>query len=194
MNFKKHDQKCALLVVDAQESFKAMGEALWKSRGPADFEVHIKSLVTGFRDANQPVYFILHKDDDPGFSTDSPLFRVMDFLEHRPDEPVILKQVHNAFTGSPLLPMLIQNRISRVVICGIRTEQCCETTARVASDLGFDVSFVTQATLTFPLHHPHRDEKMTVDQIQARTEMVLHNRFARIVTVQDVLSLLREEG
>lgn len=189
MNSKRY----ALLVVDAQESFKARGDVFWESRGPADFELHIKTLVNGFREAEQPVYFILHTDKDPGFSQDSPYFRVMDFLEHRPDEPLILKQVHNAFTGTPLLPMLIQNQISRVVICGIRTEQCCETTTRVASDLGFDVSFVTQATLTFPLHHPHRDETMTVDQIQSRTEMVLHNRFARILTVRDTLSMLKDE-
>jgi nicotinamidase-related amidase len=38
--------------------------------------------------------------------------------------------------------------VREVVICGIRTEQCCETTARVASDLGFDVTFVTDATAT----------------------------------------------
>lgn len=188
MTLKTHDQKYALLVVDAQESFKDKGDTFWESRGPADFDHHIKSLVTGFRNANQPVYFILHTDDDPGFSIESPFFRVMDFLDYQSDEPIIVKQAHNAFTGTTLLPMLIQNSIFRVVICGIRTEQCCETTARVASDLGFDVIFVTQATLTFPLHHPYTDEKMTVAQIQARTEMVLHDRFAQIVTVQDVLS------
>ena len=186
-------KKYALLVVDAQESFKDSGETFWESRGPVDFNYHIKSLVTGFRNADQPVFFILHTDDDPGFSIESPSFRVMDFLDYQSDEPIIIKQVHNAFTSTNLLPMLIQNCISRVVICGIRTEQCCETTARVASDYGFDVDFVTQATLTFPLKHPYTDERMTVEQIQARTEMVLHDRFAKIVTVHDVLSRLNGE-
>ena len=186
------DRKTALLVVDAQESFKARGEAFWKTRGPADFERQIKSLVTGFRKAGQPVYFILHTDKDPGFSMDSPFFRVMDFLEYQPGEPLLIKQVHNAFTSTPLLPMLLQKGITRVVICGIRTEQCCETTARVASDLGFDVDYVTSATLTFPLTHPFTGEVMTVEQIQKRTEMVLHNRFARIATVQEVLQRFQD--
>jgi len=193
MILKKNNKKYALLVVDAQESFKAKGEAFWESRGPGDFERHIKSLVTGFRNSNQPIYFILHSDDDPGFSKESPLFRVIDFLDYKSGEPIIIKQVHNAFTGTNLLPMLIQDGISQVVVCGIRTEQCCETTARVASDLGFDVSFVTQATLTFPMHHPFTDEKMTVEQIQTRTEIVLHNRFAEIVTVKSALSRLQGE-
>lgn len=185
-------KKTALLVVDAQESFKARGEAFWSSRGPEGFENHILALVTGFRKAELPVVFILHTDNDPGFSTDSPYFRVMDFLNHDPGEPVLIKQVHNAFTGTHLLPLLIKRGITRVVICGIRTEQCCETTARVASDLGFEVDYVTQATLTFPLAHPVTGKILTVEEIQARTETVLHNRFARIATVDQILKDLKE--
>ena len=186
--------KTALIVVDAQESFKARGEAFWESRGPEGFERNIAALVQGFRKAGKPVVFILHEDADPGFSRSSPYFRVMDFLEHRPEEPVLQKTVHNAFTGTGLLPLLIGRGIGRVVICGIRTEQCCETTARVASDLGFQVDYVTEATLTFPLQHPHTAETMTVRQIQARTEMVLHGRFAQILTVDQVLGRLGEDG
>jgi len=191
MKKNKIDPHSALLVVDAQESFKARGNTFWQSRGPVDFSDNITSLVNGFRNANQPVYFILHTDDDPGFSLDSPYFRVMDILNHRPDEPIIIKQAHNAFTGTNLLHRLIQSGINQVVICGIRTEQCCETTTRVASDIGFNVIFVTNATMTFPLTHPYTGEKMSVDQIQARTEMVLHNRFAKIAKVEEVLSELR---
>ncbi len=192
MTHIKADKKIALIVVDVQESFKARGEVFWESRGPKDFEQHIKSLVTGFRKAGQPIYFILHKDKDPGFSENSPFFRVMDFLDYQPEEPLLIKQVHNSFTGTNLLPMLIREGIKRLVICGIRTEQCCETTTRVASDLGFEVDYVTQATLTFPLTHPFTGEKMTVEQIQTRTEMVLHGRFARIATVHEVLQIINE--
>jgi nicotinamidase-related amidase len=187
MSHSKTGIDTALLVVDAQESFKARGTAFWESRGPKDFEQHIKALVSGFREAGYPIYLILHTDGDPGFSTDSEFFRVMDFLDYQPGEPLLIKQVHNAFTSTLLLPLLIKSSIHKVVICGIRTEQCCETTARVASDLGFEVDYVTQATLTFPLTHPHTGETMSVEQIQTRTETVLHQRFARITTVQNVL-------
>ncbi len=189
----KDNRKTALIVVDVQESFKARGEAFWKTRGPRDFEQNINALVAGFRKADHPIYFILHTDKDPGFAMDSPFFRVMDFLEYQPKEPLLIKHVHNSFTGTNLLPMLLRNSITRVVICGIRTEQCCETTARVASDLGFQVDYVTQATLTFPLSHPFTNETMTVQQIQTRTEMVLHKRFARIATVQEVLQSIQED-
>ena len=182
--------KTALLVVDAQESFKARGNQFWESGGPKDFEHQITTLVNGFRRKGQPIFFILHTDADPGFSKDSPDFRVMDCLALQDTEPVIIKQAHNAFTGTPLLPLLLRAGITRVAVCGIRTEQCCETTARVASDLGFDVDYVTRATRTFPLAHPLTGETLTVEQIQTRTEMVLHNRFARIATVEQTLESL----
>jgi hypothetical protein len=84
------------------------------------------------------------------------------------------------------------------VICGIRTEQCCETTARVAADLGFDVTFVTDATATTPI--AHRDapagrsvgeiladpRTLGVADILARTEYALAGRFATIATVADL--------
>lgn len=187
MTLNKTDKKTALLVVDAQESFKARGDDFWQSRGPKGFEQNIKTLVNGFRNAGLPVFFILHTDDDPGFSMDSPFFRVLDFLEPSPKEPVIVKHVHNAFTGTRLLPMLVQDGITRLAVCGIRTEQCCETTTRVASDLGFQVDFITQATLTFPLEHPVTKQTLGVEQIQSKTETVLHKRFARIATVDQVL-------
>jgi len=60
----------------------------------------------------------------------------------------------------------------------------------VASDLGFEVDYVTQATRTFPLTHPKTGQTLTVEQIQTRTETVLHDRFARIATVDQALLAL----
>jgi nicotinamidase-related amidase len=67
-----------------------------------------------------------------------------------------------------------------VVISGISTEQCCETTTRVAADLGYEADFVTEATATFPIG------SLTTDQIVERTEAVLNKRFARIMKVSEV--------
>ncbi len=48
-------------------------------------------------------------------------------------------------------------------MCGIRTEQCCETTARVAFDLGYQVTFVTEATATSPIAHRDAPAGQTVE-------------------------------
>ncbi len=67
-----------------------------------------------------------------------------------------------------------------LVVCGIRTEQCVETTARVGSDLGYGVVFVTDATTTHPIG------ALGAEAIVERTEAVLRDRFARIATVAEL--------
>ena len=74
-----------------------------------------------------------------------------------------------------------------MIVSGIRTEQCCETTTRHASDLGFSVDYVTEATLTFPMTAADGRVFSAAD-LRARTELVLADRFARIATVDDALA------
>nr|WP_284466973.1 isochorismatase family protein [Actinomadura madurae] len=63
------------------------------------------------------------------------------------------KTSRNAFTTTNLQQLLTSRGIGEVTVCGIQTEQCCETTARLAADLGYRVTFVTDATATFPIAH-----------------------------------------
>ncbi len=100
--------------------------------------------------------------------------------------PVFEKTVHNALIGSGLHEWLQQQGITHLIISGIRTEQCCETTTRVASDLGYVVDFVTEATLTFAMQHPNGNI-YSAAEIKERTELVLNERFARICTVNDIM-------
>jgi len=77
------------------------------------------------------------------------------------------------------------------VIAGIRTEQCCETTTRVASDIGYAVDYVTEASLTFPMTHAISGRVYSTSEIKAHTELVLQGRFARIATTDDALAAWR---
>ena len=63
---------------------------------------------------------------------------------------VIHKRYHSALAGTPLAARLVEMGVTTLIISGIRTEQCCETTTRQAADSGFKVDFVSEATLTFP--------------------------------------------
>lgn len=182
-------EQSALLVVDIQDSFK-LGPR-WERRNNPDFEKNVDRLLQSWRAAGLPVFFILHTDPDPGFERDSPLLKVMDFLSPREDEPVILKDTRNAFTSTDLQKRLDAKGVRRVVVTGISTEQCCETTTRVAADLGYDVDFVTEATATFPIALPDGSE-LSTDEIVRRTEAVLRNRFARIAKVDEVVEELEK--
>ena len=97
------------------------------------------------------------------------------------------KRRHSALVGSGLDVWLVENGIRKVIVSGIRTEQCCETTTRHASDLGYEVDYVTEATLTFPMTHAS-GTVFNVDDIKKRSELVLSGRFARIATVEEALA------
>ena len=171
----------ALLVIDVQDSFTV--NTRWERRNNLQFEDNVAALIASYRAAELPIYFILHTDDDEGFAKTSPHFKLMDFLAPQPDEPVIIKETRNCFTSTNLQPLLLHRGVRRLAITGIQMEQCCETTARVAADLGYAVDFVLDGTLTFPI--PSTDgsgKELGVEAIQERTVFVLQNRFARIVS------------
>jgi len=180
----------ALLVVDAQDSFRVTPR--WGRRNNLDFERNVGALIAAYRAANLPVVFFLHTDSDEGFATDSPFFKLMDFIQPRSGEPVFIKNTRNCFTSTPLQPYLLEKGVRRVAIAGIQMEQCCETTARVAADLGYAVDFVTEATMTFPIPNWDRPgEELDVAAIRERTEYALRRRFARLVTVAQLTEELK---
>ena len=188
---KQPISKSALVVVDAQESFKVGPR--WELRSNRDFERNVSALVDAYRSAGLPVFFILHTDPDPGFRREDPEFKLMDFIDRREGEPLLVKNTRNSFTSTDLQERLDAIGVKRCVIGGISTEQCCETTTRVAADLGYDVDFVTSATLTFPIKDEGSGDELTTDEIIRRTELVLRGRFARIATVDDIVTELHEE-
>ena len=183
-------EQSALLVIDAQDSFKVGPR--WAKRNNMSFEKNVGGLIDAYRAAHLPVVYFLHTDSDEAFGRDSPAFKLMDFLKPRKDEPVMVKNTRNCFTSTTLQPYLIEKGVRRVSISGIQMEQCCETTARIAADLGYAVDFVTEATMTFPI--PNWDkpgEELGVDAIRERTEYALRRRFARIATVSQLTGELK---
>src|SRR5947209_2872509 len=79
----------ALLVIDAQDSFKV--GTRWARRNNPAFEKNVSSLIEAYRAAHLPVVFFLHTDSDLASSKDSPSSKLMDFLKPRKDQPVMVK-------------------------------------------------------------------------------------------------------
>lgn len=96
------------------------------------------------------------------------------------------KNRHSALVGTGLGVWLRQNAISRIIISGIRTEQCCETTARHASDEGYSIDYVLDATLTWDMQQPD-GQTLSAADLKMRTATVLEGRFASVCSVQTAL-------
>lgn len=177
----------ALLVVDAQESFRH--RPYWSDQDVPAFIDRLQALIDGAHRVGVPVVQIFHVEETGPFSLASGHVVTMSPLAVGADV-VFQKRSHSALVGSGLDVWLTQHGIRRVIVSGIRTEQCCETTTRHASDVGFSVDYVTEATLTFSM--TGRDGRVwTPAEIKARTELVLDDRFARIVSVDQALDSLR---
>ena len=183
---KEPIERSALLVIDVQDSFRA-DPGRWARRSNPRFEENLARLVDAYREAELPVIWVLHTDDDSAFRQDSPWFRVQAWLEPREGEPVLVKTTRNAFTSTSLAEVLAGLGVRRLAVTGIQTEQCCETTARLAGDLGYDVDFVTEATATFPIRNPATGEELGVEEITRNAEFALRGRFARIATVDELV-------
>lgn len=177
----------ALLVIDVQKSFSD-NAARWATRNNPDFESNVTRLLTGFREAQQPALFVLHGEaNSPMFDPQGPHYTFQDFVHPLATEPVLHKTTRSVFNSTDLSRRLQQLGVRRLVISGIQTEQCCETTARDAGDLGFEVAFVTEATLTFPIKHWAGGPDLSAEEVTRRTEYALAGRFAQIMTVDDIL-------
>jgi len=179
----------AVVLIDVQESFRH--RPYWDPAGFDAYLARTNALLTGAVERGLPIVRILHTDgpatpENP-FSLVSGHVRPMAELAQVPIAAEFLKQRHSALAGTGLSIWLIEHGIRRLIVAGIRTEQCCETTTRHASDEGWRVDYVTEATLTFPIRHAS-GVVVGVDELKLRTEVALQDRFAQIVTVEQALA------
>lgn len=179
--------KNALIVIDVQQGFHQLD--YWGARNNPGCEDNIRLLLTKWRENKQPVVLVRH--DSSG--SNSPLRPGQSGNDLIPgiDGPhnlFVTKTVNSAFYGTPDLDAWLKSEhINSITICGITTNHCCETTARMGGNLGYDVTFVLDATATF-------DKKdldgniIPADQIARITGANLNGEFATVRSTVEVLS------
>jgi nicotinamidase-related amidase len=179
----------ALLLIDVQQSFRV--RPYWSETDAPAFLERTNALIAGCAERRIPVVRIFHTDGPReaanAFAPESGLIRPIDGLAPFDAAVTFEKHRHSALVGTGLAVWLHQQGIRRLIVAGIRTEQCCETTTRHASDEGWEVDYVTEATLTFDMKTP-AGATLTAAQIRERTETVLTGRFATLCTVEEALA------
>lgn len=178
----------ALIVIDVQQSF--MHRPYWQENDLPAFLANLQQLIDGCAARGAPVLQVFHDDGDGPFARESGFVVALPQLRIVP-QAVFYKQVHSAMFGRTadgvtLEQWLRAKGVDHVVVTGIRTEQCCETTTRHASDLGFRVTYAMDATLTFPMV-ARSGRCFSVAEIRERTELVLAGRFAQVVATEAVV-------
>lgn len=183
--------KTCLILIDAQESFRQ--RPYFTSTELPAYLAAQNALIDGCVAAGASIVRVFHVDgpataDNP-FSRESGHVKALAGLCDFAPAATFFKGRHSALVGTGLDVWLTQQGIQKLIISGIRTEQCCETTTRHASDLGWQVDFCLDATLTWDMQQADGHTLSAAD-IKTRTATVLQDRFATICSVAQALERL----
>ena len=142
--------RAALLVIDMLEYFANPSGRCFLSASPA-IVPRIRALVSAFRAMGRPVIYTRHGHEGPGdlgmlgrffgdyIKKGEPESAIIPALRPRGGEPVIPKTTYDAFIGTDLGRVLDEAGAEQVVVTGVLTHMCCETTARSAFCRGYEV-------------------------------------------------------
>lgn len=178
----------ALVVVDVQQGFA--DAAFWGPRDNPDAEQNIADLVAAWEASGRPVVLVRHTSvagrplaaDAPGHAFQPVVADV---------EPALLvdKTVNSAYYGTPdLHAWLTAAGIEQLVLCGIQTNMCVETTARMAGNLGYRVVLPIDATHTFDLAGPDGTVVPAADLARATAANLHGGGFATVTSTAEVLA------
>jgi nicotinamidase-related amidase len=175
----------ALIIIDVQDG---LDDPKFGARNNPDAETNMARLLADWRARGRPIYHVQHMSTEP----DSPLRpelpgnAIKGIVAPQGDEPVIQKQVNNAFVGTDLETRLRAAAIQTVIIVGLTTEHCVSTTARMAGDLGFTTVVVADATANYG-HTSYDGTHFPAETIHAVALANLQNEFASILTTDQLL-------
>ena len=175
----------ALIVVDVQVGFD---DPAWGPRDNPDAEANIARLVGAWRHMDRPLILVRHDSVTPGspLLAGTPGNELRDFVDGSRDL-FVTKSVNSAFYGDPDLHEWLQaHDVDELVVCGVTTNHCVETTARMAANLGYQVWFVLDATHTFDRLGPD-GRVVPAAELARATAASLHGEFATVISTSALL-------
>ena len=184
-------EKTALLLVDIQNDY-------WTPpRMPRErFVRSAQSLLELARETGILVVHVQHARraaGKGGFQQGTQGFEIHESVAPLADEARVIKHEADAFHETELDAMLKEACVDTVVVCGMQTQKCCDTTARGAKARGYRCYLVTDAVETFDLTGPD-GVVVDRDEIARVTFATLHNGFAEIVSRAELEELLPMES
>ncbi len=175
---ERNPDKFALLVVDVQNA----AVEYKPYRGETVLQ-NIARLIDACRNKNIEVIHVQH-DDGPGTSCEKGTegWEIHESVAPAPGEKVVGKQFNSAFRQTDLEDHLEQRGIRKLIVVGIQTEYCVDTTIRVAFEKGFEIVVPEMTNTTYD------NGVVTAEQIyELYNHRIFAGRFAELVSVEDTL-------
>ena len=178
--------RTALVVVDVQQGFE---DPVWGRRNNPACDDNIAALVRHWSEEGRLLVHVRHDSSDPAspLHPDSPGNALKAYVAAVEPDLLVTKRVNSSFHGRPDLDGWLRGAgVDGFVVCGITTNHCCETTARVGANLGHRVLFALDATRTFDRAAPD-GSLVSADELARVTGANLHGEFAEVVTTAELL-------
>jgi nicotinamidase-related amidase len=186
--FRGFDQimTTALLLIDIQNDYFSGGNM--ELEGSLQASLRAREILAFFRKKSLPVVHIQHVATRPGaifFLPDTEGVKIHPNVEPLPGEVIFQKNYPNSFRATPLLEHLRSKGVDHLVVCGMMTHMCVDSTVRAAFDYGLNVTVLHDACATRSL--TFRDQTIVAAQVQAAFLSALSFLYARIVSTGEFL-------
>ena len=168
-------KKSALVVIDVQNEMFQVNDPVYEG----DRLLHnLKQLIAKARSGGIPVIYIQHNDE--GLKAGSEAWKINPEITPAMSDTVIQKTRPDSFYRTTLEEELKGQGIEHVILAGMQSELCVDTTCRRASSLGYDVTLVSDA------HSTWNNSALTAQQIIDHVNATLR-WFADIKTTEEIL-------
>ena len=181
-------ERAALILVDIQEGIDQPAKGRRNNPGA---EEEAARLLAAWRESGRPVVHVRHMSVEP----DSPLRpglpgnEIKALVRPVPGESVVEKSTNSAFIGTDLEERLRADGVGTLVVAGLTTEHCVSSTARMASDLGFETYVVSDATACFGRAGPG-SEHFTAEEMHDVALASLRGELATVTSADGILDRL----
>jgi len=175
----------ALLIIDIQNDYFPGGAV--EVVGATAAADQAAKLLAAFRQKALPVVHIQHISARAGatfFLPNTLGAEIHASVRPGPREPIFQKHFPNSFRETALLQHLRDADISRLVIAGMMTHMCIDTSTRAAADLGFDCSLAHDACATRALSF--NGVQVSAESVQTAYLAALNGLFAKVLATKEL--------
>jgi nicotinamidase-related amidase len=170
--------KTALVIIDVQDAMFSY-DKIYPFHGNQVL-CKIKLLLDKARESGIPVVYVQHTSTDE-YEKGTPTWQICSEIQPMEGEPIVEKPTWDSFHKTDLQDILHQLGITKLIIAGMQTEFCVDTTCRRAFSMGYETTLVEDAHTTFD------NEILTADLIIRHHNRVLGNRFVQLKTTEEIL-------
>lgn len=182
----------ALILIDIQNDYFPGGKR--ELNQPERAARQAKRVLEFFRAENLPVFHIRHVSTGEKarfFLPNTAGTEIHPLVSPAEGEPVLVKHAPSAFLNTGLNEALRRIGVDQLVLCGMMSHMCIDTSVRAAKDLGFSVTLLEDACTTKDLEWD--GERIPAETVHRAFMAALDGAFARVVRTEDFLTALERD-